>query len=215
MTKAQQTATKAIGEWVPGSPESARQAWRRRRRYWIICSIGVSSVVTAIDGGILYLLDEYGTTLWDAETRSAIGWALIALIPASGIIFAIVYLYLRMKGKPQGLLGAPTSQWAWAVAPYARPDGADSDGEAVPYDITYLLFTPDVNRTIILPARNGDTPLTCSFTISNGYVRFDGVINRPPVQRRPGPETKLAWLEPDLAYDENSAALLVPPEPFV
>ena len=118
----------------------------------------------------------------------------------------ILYLYWCLKGRPADLLAVPTSEWH--TQPLAHPDTTDSDGDPVRSDIDYLLFTPDVTRTITLPARQGEKTGTCMFVIDHGRARFAGESNMPPVKQWEDGRSMI-WLEPGLDYDEASRALTV------
>ncbi|MBT1163327.1 MULTISPECIES: hypothetical protein [Bifidobacterium] len=68
--------------------------------------------------------------------------------------FAVWYLHRRLRGRPDGLLAVSTR--FWPVEPVAFPDttdgdGEDSDGDPIAYPIHYIQFTPDVDRTFVLP----------------------------------------------------------------
>lgn len=186
--------------WVEGDSKLARTVWLRRRGHWVIVLITVCSLAAAVAGFFTPLVDSHGDvpTVW--------GWLLFAFAPVTAIIVTILYLYSQLKGRPADLLAVPTGEWH--AQPLARPDTTDSDGDPVRSDIDYLLFTPDVTRTITLPARQGETTGTCTFVIDHGRARFAGESNMPPVKRWEDGRSMI-WLEPGLEYDDDSKALTV------
>ena len=186
--------------WIEGDPKLARTVWLRRRGHWVIVLITVGSLAAAVAGFLSPLVDTHGDvpTVW--------GWLLFAFVPVSAIVVTILYLYWCLRGRPADLLAVPTSEWH--AQPLAHPDTTDSDGDPVRSDIDYLLFTPDVTRTITLPARQGETTGTCTFTINHGSARFTGESDTPPVKQHEDGRSMI-WLEPGLDYDGDSKALMV------
>lgn len=187
--------------WIEGDPKLARIVWLRRRGHWLIVMITVGSFTMAIVGFLSPFVGTHGgeLTFW--------GWVLFAMIPISSIALTILYLYHRLKGRPAELLAVPTGDWH--AQPLAHPDTTDSDGDPVKSDIKYLLFTPDVTRTITLPARQGTDTGTCTFIINHGWARFAGESNTAPVKQPEEGNRRMVWLEPGLTYDDDSKALTV------
>lgn len=157
--------------WIEGDPKLARTVWLRRRGHWVIVLITVGSLAAAVAGFLSPLVDTHGDqlTFW--------GWLLFAFVPVSAIVVTILYLYWCLRGRPVDLLAVPTGEWH--AHPLAHPDTTDRDGDPVRSNIDYLLFTPDVARTITLPARRGEKTGTCMFTIDHGSARFTGESDTP------------------------------------
>lgn len=142
---------------------------------------------------------------------------IMSIAPIVAVVFATLCLRHRLGGRPANLLAVTTT--GWKVQTIAHPDVKDSDGDPVRHNIKYLLFTPDVERTISLPIRFGATAHTGIFTISGGRVHFGGESRNLPVRRRSADKNALrsfwsgsemeVWLEPGLSYDDDSEALLV------
>ena len=206
-------ATKVEDGWKDGDPKLARKIWRRRRGLWILWTFTFAAFALGLVGGVLMAADK----LSHGDLPQDVFWMGISLVPILAVVFAALYLHRRLKGRPKDLLAVATS--GWGVQTIARPDGKDSDGDPVRRNIKYLLFTPDVERTISLPLRFGATAHTGMFTFNGGRVHFDGESRSLPVRRRTPDKNTLrsfwvgseleAWLEPGLSYDDESEALLI------
>ena len=206
-------ATKMKDGWKDGDPELAREVWWRRRGHWILWTFTVASFAMALSGGLLMAAD----TFWHGDFPHGEDLMIMSIAPIVAVVFAVLYLRHRLGGRPRDLLAVTTA--GWRVQTIVHPDKKDSDGDPIRHNIRYLLFTPDVERTISLPLRFGMTAHTGTFTISGGRVHFDGAVRWPPARRRPSDRNKMrsfwvgsemeVWLEPGLSYDDDSEALLV------
>ena len=183
-------------DWVAGDRKTARWVWFGRIDH-IGAVAGLAFAFGVVVGGIV----EGPVTRWQEEIWHGdppfdftnlvfIGpFILVALACA-------LYCWLRLRNRPADLLAIETS--ALGVQPVAKPDDEDSDGDPVEYDIKWLTFTPDVNRTFTVPVRFAGTLRTGVVTVRAGSVRLDEVLDREPRQLVNG-----RWLDTGLDYDDD------------
>lgn len=206
--------------WVRGDVRLAHKVWFKRRRGWFLAGFLAFSIDIALMGLFFSLFHLEDTTVGEALFHGdglgpmidSVLFALITwVIPLS---VSIIYLWHRLKGRPANLV-AVRALWD-GVKLIAKPDGRDSDGDKVTFDITTILFVADEfgEYTFYVPAMYGDHLLRCLFRVRGASIRLEGFheltveqknsyLNDPEYTHGP------RLLDERSTYDEQTKALLV------
>ncbi|MBT1181263.1 hypothetical protein JS531_04615 [Bifidobacterium sp. CP2] len=137
---------------------------------------------------------------WTGETPT------VVIVVVSAVAGPCLYWWRRLRCLPKGVLAV---RRAWPVRLVAFPDTTDVDGNPWLGDVEWILFTPGVDRTLVLPVMDGSATRSAALTIRSGRLRFDGLRAEAPVPVDPRLPESLRWLEPGVAYDHETRTLLV------
>lgn len=206
--------------WVHGDVRLAHKVWFKRRRGWFLAGFLTFSIDVALTGLFVTLFHLEDTTVGEVLFHGdglgpMIDNVLIALITwVIPLSVSIIYLWHRLKGRPANLV-AVRALWD-GVKLIAKPDGRDSDGDEVTFDITTILFVADEFGEYIfyVPAMYGDHLLRCLFRVRGASIRLEGFreltveqknayLNDPEYTHGP------RLLDEHSTYDEQTRALLV------
>lgn len=199
-------------EWITGDSSLARKAWWGRIDYAGLLA-GLSFVAWLVVVGLLSgPVERWQERTWhgDAPIDYTKLFALsVFVIP---VLVTAVFIWCRLRNRPSDLLAVSAKEWQ--IQLMAFPDSTDSDGDPVRHDVNYLLFRPDINRTVNLLIRdedNADNMRMGTFTVRDGAIRLDNISDYLPNTGEQGDEDY--QLAPGLSYDSDSLTIMnVPSE---